>query len=77
MKRLAILISSLSLVIAGLVALGGTASAAPVYCGPGAYNAAYRAVYNYPTGSYWTSQIAAYPDYYTANNAFYMSLFHC
>lgn len=51
------------------------ASAAPSYCSkvtPG-----YLSVYNYPTGSYWVSQTSAYPAYYAAHNAFYMSHYHC
>ena len=33
----------------------------------------YRAVYCYPTGSYWVNQIATYPDYYTAHNASFVT----
>lgn len=72
----------LGLVIAVLASLSmvGTVAAAPVkpsYCGSGAYNASYRAVYQYPTGSYWKSQIAAYPDYYAATNAYYLANYGC
>lgn len=35
----------------------------------------YRAVYCYPTGSYWQAQRAAYPEYYQANNAYYKAQF--
>jgi hypothetical protein len=38
---------------------------------PARLPASYRAVYCYPTGSYWASQVSAYPDYYAQNNAFY------
>lgn len=37
----------------------------------------YAAVYGYPTGSYWAVQIAAYPAYYAAHNAFYLSHYGC
>lgn len=49
----------------------------PSYCGPGAYNTSYRAIYEYPTGSYWQTQIHAYPDYYAANNAYYLATYGC
>lgn len=66
----------ISIVILGL---GAAASAAPkpFYCGTTAYDKAYAAVYEYPTGSYWQAQIAAYPAYYKANNAFYQSNYGC
>lgn len=32
---------------------------------------AYKAIYCYPTGSYWTAQIAAYPDYYASKNVYF------
>lgn len=34
---------------------------------------AYQDAYCYPTGSYWVSQRKAYPEYYQANNAYYMA----
>lgn len=33
----------------------------------------YQAVYCYPTGVYWQHQIAAYPDYYAATNAYWVA----
>lgn len=47
-------------------------STSPSYCGT-----SYGAIYQYPTGSYWASQIAAYPDYYAANNAYYVATYGC
>lgn len=49
----------------------------PSYCGNTPYDLSYRAVYEYPTGSYWQAQIAAYPDYYAANNAYYQETYGC
>jgi hypothetical protein len=52
-------------------------STKPSYCGTGSYNTSYAAIYAYPTGSYWQNQIAAYPDYYAANNAYYQKTYGC
>jgi hypothetical protein len=49
----------------------------PSYCGTGSYNTSYAAIYAYPTGSYWQNQIAAYPDYYATNNAYYQRTYGC
>lgn len=49
----------------------------PVWCGTTPYDVAYGAVYTYPTGSYWQGQIAAYPAYYAANNAYYLATYGC
>lgn len=35
----------------------------------------YQDVYCYPTGTYWQAQIAAYPEYYAANDAYYQALY--
>jgi hypothetical protein len=58
-----------------VVSLPATASASSTsyWC----TNASYGAIYRYPTGSYWQTQIAAYPDYYAANNAYYLSAYGC
>ena len=53
------------------------AATTPSYCGTTPYDVSYRAVYQYPTGSYWQTQIAAYPAYYAANNAYYLSAYGC
>ncbi len=37
--------------------------------------ASYRAVYCYPTGSYWQTQLAAYPEYYAAYGSYFSSLY--
>ena len=52
-------------------------SSTPVYCGNSPYDVYYKAIYNYPTGSYWVSQINAYPAYYAAHNAYYQAHFGC
>lgn len=51
-------------ILVSLLSVGTVASAAGL-------SNSYKAVYCYPTGSYWQSQIAAYPDYYAANDAYY------
>lgn len=53
------------------------AQSGPAYCGDSAYDVAYRAIYNYPTGSYWQTQIAAYPSYYAVNHATFLALYGC
>ncbi len=40
-------------------------------------NPKYAAIYQYPTGSYWQHQIATYPDYYAANDAYYRATYGC
>lgn len=64
-------------ILIGSLGFVGTAHALPKYCGAGAYNTSYRAAYAYPTGTYWQSQLAAYPDYYAAHNAFYQAKYGC
>ncbi len=54
----------LLLAILASLALGGTAFALSPH---------YKSVYCYPTGTYWAKQVAAYPDYYAAHNAYYTS----
>lgn len=77
MKRtISIAAVSLSIALASLVPAAASA-ANSWYCGPGAYNTTYRATFLYPTGSYWQTQIAAYPDYYAANNAYYLAAYGC
>ncbi len=36
-----------------------------------------KAVYQYPTGSYWVNQTNTYPAYYTAHNAYYLAKYGC
>lgn len=71
MKRLLILATF----ITGF--LPAVASAQASYCGTSPYDVHYRAIFQYPTGSYWQKQIANYPDYYAANNAYYLSAYGC
>jgi hypothetical protein len=35
----------------------------------------YQAVFCYKTGSYWKAQVKAFPAYYAANNAYYLSAY--
>ena len=58
------------LIISTLLTLGVTGSALAYHL-----PAAYRAVYCYPTGSYWAAQIAAFPDYYAAHNSYYLHFY--
>jgi hypothetical protein len=37
----------------------------------------YASYYAYPTGSYWTEQIADYPEYYAKNNAKFTAKYGC
>lgn len=71
MKRL---LAALLLVLTFGVA---TAGASPSYCGNSPYDISYKAIYQYPSGSYWVKQINAYPDYYTAHNAYYQAHYGC
>lgn len=64
MKKLLI---SLALIVGALA----TPAVATAYSLP----ASYKAVYCYPTGSYWTTQIAAYPDYYAAYGSYYAAAY--
>jgi len=61
MKRLIALITILSLLNVGVVSASHNRRLTP----------AYRAVYCYPTGTYWATQVAAFPDYYAHYNAYY------
>lgn len=71
MKRIIlVLISSLTL----MVASGATVSALPKLC---SMPPAYRAVYEYPTGTYWVKQITKFPAYYAANNTYYQTKYGC
>lgn len=65
MKKLLI---ALYIALASLVAL-------PAAAGASTYHSTYAAIYCYPTGSYWVTQRAAYPDYYAAYNAYYLAAY--
>lgn len=52
----------------------GHASAQPKLC---SMSPAYRAIYEYPTGTYWQKQIAKFPVYYATNNAYYQTKYGC
>ncbi len=56
------LLASIGVSLATVIGVTGTAVAGP-----------YQNAYCYPTGSYWAAQRAAYPDYYAANNAYYLA----
>lgn len=71
MKKLIALFSILTL---SFSFIGGVASAQPKLC---SMSASYRAVYEYPTGTYWVSQISHFPTYYAAHNAFYQTKYGC
>lgn len=68
-KLIALLVSILTFAL-----IGGVASAQPKLC---SMSASYRAIYEYPTGSYWTDQLSRYPAYYTAHNTFYQTKYGC
>lgn len=68
------LLTSALIAIVSIVGLGATASAQPKLC---SMPASYRAIYEYPTGSYWVNQIAHYPSYYAAHNTFYQTKYGC
>lgn len=72
MRKLLTLVVLLALTVS--VGLGSKASALPKLCG---MSASYRAVYEYPTGSYWVKQISKFPAYYAANNAYYQTKYGC
>lgn len=72
MRKLLVLAAVLAAVVS--IGVGGKASALPKLC---SMSASYRAIYEYPTGSYWQSQIAAYPAYYAANDAYFQAKYGC
>lgn len=72
MKKLA-----LAVVLAAAIPAIAIAHTNPSYCGAGPYNTSYRAIYEYPTGTYWQNQIAHYPAYYAAHNAQYLNKYGC
>lgn len=66
------------LIGASLVPFTATAAShKPSYCGTTPYDVAYAAVYNYPTGSYWVTQINQNPAYYAKHNAQYQAEYGC
>lgn len=68
-KLIALLVSILTFAL-----IGGVASAQPKLC---SMSASYRAIYEYPTGSYWVDQLSRYPAYYAAHNAYYQTKYGC
>lgn len=74
LKKIAIATILLSALMGAMI---GTVSAQPKYCGTSAYDVKYRAIYDYPTGSYWKKQIATYPAYYAEHNVEFMTKYHC
>lgn len=70
MKKLLIVLIS---VIASLMPIA-TVNAQSKLC---SMSASYRAIYQYPTGSYWQTQIANAPQYYANNNAYYQTKYGC
>lgn len=70
MKKIAI--ATATLLTAAAMVLPMAASAKPA-AKPYKLPASYQAVYCYPGGTYWQAQIAAFPKYYAANNAYYLS----
>lgn len=61
-------------VILTLMVTTATSSALPKLCG---MSASYRAVYEYPTGSYWVKQINKFPTYYAVNDAYFQEKYGC
>lgn len=60
------------LLIAAAIALAlPTAALAAPYKLPKTY----RAVYCYPTGSYWSAQTAAYPEYYMQYDSYFAAAY--
>jgi hypothetical protein len=57
----------------GLVVAVGVALPAMVLAATSPLPASYRAKYCYPSGTYWQSQIATYPDYYAFHDAQYQA----
>lgn len=75
MKRLLAIIGAL--VCLAIPASAAAAGGHPSYCGTTPYDVSYKAVYEYPSGSYWQAQIAAFPAYYAAHNAKYLAQYGC
>ena len=71
------ILASIIVTIGVVVGFVGMAGATPSYCGNSPYDISYKAIYQYPTGSYWVNQIHAYPTYYAAYNAYYQSHYGC
>lgn len=61
--------------ISFITSIAAIALLLPVASSAWSLSNAYKAVYCYPTGSYWVAQINAYPDYYAASDAYYRSLY--
>lgn len=75
MKRLLTVIALLGLFL--IPASADAKALKPSYCGTSAYDISYAKVYAYPGGSYWVSQIKAFPAFYSAHNAEYTKLYGC
>lgn len=71
MKKILVVILA---IVASLVPVAAASaySNSSAFCSSNtAYWVKYRAVYEYPNGTYWQKQIAAFPAYYAKHNAQY------
>lgn len=55
----------------GLFAITAVFAGTGIASAKSSLSPAYQAVYCYPTGTYWTAQVSAYPAYYAKHNAQY------